>query len=1099
MRRWWRIGLLAAVALTAGAAGTVLAIAINVATGGTAPWFPTMDRYPLRWTVAATLAAAVAGLLVWQAQKIAGPGGKGTPIYGRPVRRWAPLELGVHRVIGGGPMPQYISRHHDKLLRAALDPGVTASRLIVLRGGSSTGKSRAAYEAVAARLPGWRLDYPLTAVALAERLDANIPERTVLWLGELRHYAKTDSDASVLGRLPDLLNNARKIIVITTIWPETWTRYATATLVSARPGASYPAEVAGRLLTSLSCLTGLRTDQLDPARGGVVDVPPQFTAEDLQAAARTGDPALAAAAKAAAADMQEGQVTQYLAGVPDLLDRYAGAGGDPYGQAVIVAAMDATRLGYASPLPAALLADAAVGYLTDTQRTRDIRAWRDTALQWATEELRGAVRALKPVPPTDGVGIIGYQLADYLEQHSRRTRRDQLGQLSLWNTFAAHTTSRADLMSLASAAQDRGLHRHAAALLTEATSLGSTQAASTLIRLLSKVSPDDATNAAHWAVEISDVHDAGAVAEFLTTLRETGAIEAARALAVRAATGTRLNQAYGVARLLAVLREAGADDAAPTLAVRAASYVSLNDRHAVGEVLTEMHKIGASDASRTLASRATAGIELNDPSGTARLMEVLRMTGADEAARILAIRAATETNVDYTYGTAWLLKELRRARVGDLARTLADRSATQASLDNPRAVAQLLEELRRTGASDAARALAGRAATGTSLDNPEAIAQLLAALRETVAEEAIRILAHRAAAAASLSDPLAVAELLAAFRQAGADNAAAVLLARDPAGHTSVDASYGIARLLEELRRVQADAAARILVDRATTGASPGTIAALLAALRKTRANFALRILVGRAATETHLDDPVGTARLLEELRRAGAGEVACTLADRAATQARLDKPGAVAWLLQELRRTGADDAVRALASRAVGVPLDDPEAVAGLLGELCRAGADDAAGALASRAVGVPLGYPAAVAALLEELRRARADTAVGVLVRRAAAGTPLKNPMAIALLLEALREAGANDAAATLLARDPAAHVGLDNAAGIARLMNELHEAGADAAVQILIVRTANAGIFGQVLETDPRAAARYRFGLEPSGTPSESWRWHCPPTEG
>ena len=85
--------------------------------------------------------------------------------------------------------------------------------------------------------------------------------------------------------------------------------------------------------------------------------------------------------------------------MPDLLARYGGPGGDPYGQAVITAAMDATRLGHASPLPAALLQDAAVGYLTGPQRTRPIATWRDTALDWATEELRGAVRALQPVPP----------------------------------------------------------------------------------------------------------------------------------------------------------------------------------------------------------------------------------------------------------------------------------------------------------------------------------------------------------------------------------------------------------------------------------------------------------------------------------------------------------------------------------------------------------------------------------------------------------------------------------------------------------------------------------------------------------------------------
>jgi hypothetical protein len=75
----------------------------------------------------------------------------------RPVGQWDPVELGVHRVIGGGLLPPYVRRRHDQVLRTILDPGVAANRLVVVRGGSSTGKSRAAYEAVLDRLPDWRL------------------------------------------------------------------------------------------------------------------------------------------------------------------------------------------------------------------------------------------------------------------------------------------------------------------------------------------------------------------------------------------------------------------------------------------------------------------------------------------------------------------------------------------------------------------------------------------------------------------------------------------------------------------------------------------------------------------------------------------------------------------------------------------------------------------------------------------------------------------------------------------------------------------------------------------------------------------------------
>ena len=242
----------------------------------------------------------------------------------------------------------------------------------------------------------------------------------------------------------------------------------------------------------------------------------------------TPRPALATGARAAAAAAagagQDGQVTQYLAGVPDLLDRYAGPGGDPYGQAVITAAMDATRLGHASPLPAALLQEAAVGYLTGPQRTKDIASWRDTALAWAAEELNGAVRALQPVPPPSGTGVAGYQVADYLDQHGRRTRQDQLGPASLWDALTVHTASASDLTRLGQAARDRGLYRQAAALWTTAAALGSTDAARQLITHLRQVSPGDTTRAARWAIRHAGFDAPWAVA-WLTCrqLRETGA------------------------------------------------------------------------------------------------------------------------------------------------------------------------------------------------------------------------------------------------------------------------------------------------------------------------------------------------------------------------------------------------------------------------------------------------------------------------------------------------------------------------------------------------------------------------------------------------
>jgi NB-ARC domain len=50
-------------------AGTVLAVAVNVATGGTPKWFPPVERHPLWWTAWATAVVAIASLLAWAAQR----------------------------------------------------------------------------------------------------------------------------------------------------------------------------------------------------------------------------------------------------------------------------------------------------------------------------------------------------------------------------------------------------------------------------------------------------------------------------------------------------------------------------------------------------------------------------------------------------------------------------------------------------------------------------------------------------------------------------------------------------------------------------------------------------------------------------------------------------------------------------------------------------------------------------------------------------------------------------------------------------------------------------------------------------------------------
>jgi hypothetical protein len=946
----------------------------------------------------------------------------------RPVGQCDPAELGVHQGIGGGPLPAYISRPHDELLRAVLSPATEYSRLVVVRGDALTGTSRSVYEAVTDVLGDWALEHPPIVAALADRLEAGIPARTVLWLGELRHYADADGGAAILDRLDGVLEDDGQVVAIATIWPGSWDSYAAA--AAAGLGADDPAAAVGRLLAPLGVLAEYDPASLDPAYGGVVDVPARFDAEELAAAAGSGDPVLAAAAAAAGSD---GQVTQHLAGAGDLLARYDGPGADPYGHALITAAMDASRLGHAGPFPAALLRDAAVGYLSDPHHVGE---WDVAAhSSWA----------LTPVPFASGNGTVGYRVVGFLDQHGRRTRADQLGPASLWDALTAHVGSLNDRGRLGQAAQDRGLYRHAANLWTSAVAAGRTDAAGHLITCLAALS--EPVDAARWAVDRVSLDDPWDVARLLETLAGTGTgTGTGTGVAVRAlldrdpADQVSLRNTWEVMELCRALRAAGAADAARALVVRAAAQARRGDSRFLAWPLRALHEAGAVEALHALASRMAADANPGDSGDVTRLLDGLHAVGATDAIRVLAARAVEAVDVEDPYRVAALLNALRAAGADEAVRALLDRDpGRHASLDQTGSVADLLGELQAVGADDAVRVLAARAAPEVSLEDGEYAARLLNALRA-----------------------------------AGADDAIEILLTRDPAGQANLMYPEDVVQLLEALHAVGAGNAVRALAARVVD--QPPLVyyvldTPLLMALRSAGAWDAVRAVSAQVAMQAPIENPEDVAGLLAELRDAGAAEaIQALLARDPAGQASLDDPWDVASLLEALDAAEADDAVRALADRAAGqASLDPTQAVARLLAALRKAGADDAIEILASRAAhGASLHDPQGAARLLEELCRTGAGDAVRTLLAR----DPGRQ-----VVMDASRpfQPGGQRA--------------------VARLLAALREAGDTEAVRTLALRAADAGMFGLFLEVHPDEAAAYRFGREPDGTPSLPWSWSEP----
>jgi len=820
--------------------------------------------------VAAKLATLAAAL----------PGGPRVPAGPPPAGRLLaevddPFALEVHRPVqpedapaGLPELPVYVRREHDEALGQVVRAAAAdRSGVAVLVGGSSTGKTRACWEALGllrGQPEAWRLWHPIDPsrpdAALAEL--PRIGPRTVVWLNEAQFYlgpAEPGLGERVAAGLRELLRDPGRapVLVLATLWPRFWD-----TLTARPDGDADPHAQARELLA-----------------GHDITVPAAFTPAQVAGLARAGDVRLALAGESAAGR----QVVQFLAGAPELLARYRHA--PPAARAVIEAAMDARRLGTGIDLPQAFLEAAAPGYLDDDQWDGLGEDWLEQALAYTAVPCKGArgpltrirSRPARPAartsaaqPPGGSVGHAAgplYRLADYLDQHGRAHRASQIPPAEFWAAAPGHALP-GDQAALGDAAHARGLYRDAAQLHKNAAASGDPRTAEWLAHLPPCLRADP--RPAHWA-----------------------------------AAHAPLDDPYGVASLLGRLREAGAGEQAAALLARdPAAHAALDDPHGVASLLGSLRLAGAGEQAAALLARDPAAhAALDNPYGVARLLDSLRLAGAGEQAAALAERAAAHAALDDPYGVARLLGSLRLAGAGEQAAALLARDpAVHAALDDPDGVASLLDRLQVAGAGEQAAALLARdPAVHAALDDPDGVASLLGRLREAGADEqAAALLARDPAAHAALDDPYGVAWLLDSLRLAGADEQAAALAER--AAHAPFDDPYGVAWLLGSLRLAGAGEQAAALAERAAAHApldDPAGVASLLGRLREAGAGEQAAALAERAAAHAPLDDPAGVASLLDRLREAGAGEQAAALA------ARLPAAGMFRLFLEQEGRAG--------------------------------------------------------------------------------------------------------------------------------------------------------------------------------------------------
>lgn len=509
---------------------------------------------------------------------------------GRPVGGLADSDadiFGVHPSVyegdrpEGGALPGYLLRPHDVALRAELGYAEQGtSRVVVLVGQSSTGKTRSCWEAMRAVLPDWTVWHPLVPTrprALLEALTGDrIRPRTVLWLDEMYLYLADGPDGEHAAvALHELVHGNRSggpLLVLGSMW----SRHIDE--LNRPPAADH---ASARLL-------------LRAAR--IIDVPPEFSPRELAAlhARAVADPQLRLAARQAGTS-----VCQFLAGAPQLRARYER--GDATTRAVIWAAMDARRLGHGEALPEELLRQASRAYLDAHQWDPD---GFERAMQLLTEPCLGVPGPLAPAGK--GPEDPRFRLADVLDQLGRTERGDRYPPAGFWDAVAHTVTEPADQIALARAARSRGRRQRAVQLVGAAATHGGSAALTTVAdRIADRGNAADTEFAELLYRLAADRGDADALAGLAALRNGSNRPEEARRLWAEAAE-------RGSARALAYLadqrRWAGDLPGAVELYQQAADRGSIDALGGLGELREKAGDVeGAERLYRELAAHGFPG------------------------------------------------------------------------------------------------------------------------------------------------------------------------------------------------------------------------------------------------------------------------------------------------------------------------------------------------------------------------------------------------------------------------------------------------------------------------------------------------------------
>ncbi|GAA2937346.1 MULTISPECIES: tetratricopeptide repeat protein [Streptomyces] len=728
----------------------------------------------------------------------------GGRLLGRPISDWAPLDLEVHPAVdvfsssergrsGRGrvaALPSYVRRPHDDVLAEVVAAaGDGTSEMAVLVGSSSTGKTRACWEAVQPLSPrGWRLWHPFDPYRAKAALTdiAHVAPHTVVWLNEAQHYLGAGEGVGELiaAALSSLLTDRKRgpVLILGTLWPE----YAAVYNALPKPGIEDVHFQVRQLLA-----------------GRQVPLPDSFddAATDItKKLADKGDRQLAHALE----HVRGGRLTQFLAGAPELLRRYEVA--TPSARALLHAAMDARRLGAGPHLPRSFLEYAAADYLTNDEYDTLADHWLEEALAEIGAPVHGNLAPLRHIRPRSTHGIStsaepdqpSYRLADYLEQHGHHQRRMLCPPASFWQAAHDCLTRPDSLANLAVAARRRHRTRWAYLLWHKAAEAGSSIALVQLAGMQETAGDHEA--AERLARQAADAGNSWALYQLARGREAAGDYESAEALYHQARAA---GNADAVQRLAELRERAGDREGAEEFARQAADagnpgallYLARDRQWADDHEGAELLYRQAADAGGALAFF--------------RLAELREKNGDQEGAEALYQRAADAGDID-----ALLRLGRTREEAGDYngAETLYQQAA---KAEGTLALLRLAELREKNGDRKGAEQFARQAASAGDTD----VLYRLARNREWTRDGEGAELLYRQAADAG--DPDALLWLAGRLEKAG-DHEDAQTLYRQAA---EAGGSLALFRLAEQRERAGDQEGAAILYRQAAEAG--GTLALL--------------------------------------------------------------------------------------------------------------------------------------------------------------------------------------------------------------------------------------------------------------------------------